>query len=100
MCGPSHKRLFTDWFSPSVTGVLKGYDQLMNLVLDEVEETIAGKSLYILKSLVLTVPSRSDPESGDRQRRIGLAVLRGPQITILSPVDGFAEIANPFAQEG
>ncbi|TFK48304.1 U6 snRNA-associated Sm-like protein LSm7 [Heliocybe sulcata] len=63
-----------------VTGVLKGYDQLLNLVLDEVEEQ-------------LTEPS-------PRTRALGLVVLRGPTITLLSPVDGFEEIANPFlAQE-
>ncbi|KIP03462.1 hypothetical protein PHLGIDRAFT_110821 [Phlebiopsis gigantea 11061_1 CR5-6] len=55
-----------------VTGVLKGFDQLLNLVLDDV------------------------PTS----RPLGLVVLRGPTITLLSPVDGFEEIANPFlAQE-
>jgi small nuclear ribonucleoprotein (snRNP)-like protein len=33
-------------FHPSliVTGALKGYDQLLNLVLDEVTEDIQGKS--------------------------------------------------------
>ncbi|KAI0033514.1 hypothetical protein K488DRAFT_47584, partial [Vararia minispora EC-137] len=63
-----------------VTGVLKGYDQLLNLVLDEVTEDV------------------QDPEP--RTRSLGLAVLRGPTITLLSPVDGFEEIANPFvAQE-
>ncbi|KZV72415.1 U6 snRNA-associated Sm-like protein LSm7, partial [Peniophora sp. CONT] len=59
-----------------VTGVLKGYDQLLNLVLDDVKEDVA------------------DPEP--RTRSLGLAVLRGPTITLLSPVDGFEEIANPF----
>jgi len=59
-----------------VTGVLKGYDQLLNLVLDEVEEDI------------------QDPEP--RTRSLGLVVLRGPTITLLSPVDGSEEIANPF----
>ncbi|KAG8934283.1 Sm-like protein lsm7 [Tulasnella sp. 419] len=59
-----------------VTGLLKGYDQLMNLVLDEVEETVQEPQPHI--------------------RRVGLAVLRGPQITILSPVDGYEEIENPF----
>jgi small nuclear ribonucleoprotein (snRNP)-like protein len=29
----------------AVTGILKGYDQLLNLVLDEVEEEASGKSL-------------------------------------------------------
>ncbi|KAF8494978.1 hypothetical protein F5888DRAFT_1616383 [Russula emetica] len=59
-----------------VTGVLKGYDQLLNLVLDEVEEQV------------------QDPEL--RTRTLGLAVLRGPTITLLSPVDGLEEISNPF----
>ncbi|KAF8889025.1 hypothetical protein BD779DRAFT_1611148 [Infundibulicybe gibba] len=63
-----------------VTGLLKGYDQLLNLVLDEVQEQIL------------------EPEP--HTRTLGLTVLRGPTITILSPVDGSEEIANPFlAQE-
>jgi U6 snRNA-associated Sm-like protein LSm7 len=36
----------------------------------------------------------SDPEP--RIRILGLAVLRGPTITLLSPVDGLEEISNPF----
>ena len=32
-------------------------------------------------------------------RKLGLAVLRGPTITLLSPVDGSEEIANPFAEQ-
>jgi U6 snRNA-associated Sm-like protein LSm7 len=59
-----------------VTGILKGYDQLLNLVLDEVTEAI------------------SEPEP--QLRSLGLVVLRGPTITLLSPVDGSEEIANPF----
>jgi len=63
-----------------VTGILKGYDQLLNLVLDEVEEDLQ--------------------ESESPTRALGLVVLRGPTITLLSPVDGSEEIANPFiAQE-
>ncbi|KAH9893957.1 U6 snRNA-associated Sm-like protein LSm7 [Cubamyces lactineus] len=66
-----------------VTGVLKGYDQLLNLVLDEVQENLQGV-----------------PEGQQATRNLGLVVLRGPTITLLSPVDGFEEIANPFvAQE-
>ncbi|KAG6911090.1 hypothetical protein DXG01_004605 [Tephrocybe rancida] len=59
-----------------VKGILKGYDQLLNLVLDEVEEEVL------------------EPEP--HTRSLGLAVLRGPTITLLSPVDGSEEIANPF----
>jgi len=63
-----------------VTGILKGYDQLLNLVLDEVQEEVQEPEVHV--------------------RSLGLTVLRGPTITLLSPVDGLEEIANPFvAQE-
>ncbi|THU97898.1 U6 snRNA-associated Sm-like protein LSm7 [Dendrothele bispora CBS 962.96] len=63
-----------------VTGILKGYDQLLNLVLDAVEEEFQEPQLH--------------------KRSLGLVVLRGPTIILLSPVDGSEEIANPFvAQE-
>ncbi|PSR70449.1 hypothetical protein PHLCEN_2v13700 [Hermanssonia centrifuga] len=63
-----------------VTGVLKGFDQLLNLVLDDVVEDLQNES---------------EPST----RQLGLVVLRGPTITLLSPVDGLEEIANPFAQQ-
>ncbi|RSH84704.1 Sm-like protein lsm7 [Apiotrichum porosum] len=59
-----------------VTGVLKGYDQLMNLVMDEVVESYENDAL----------PSRN----------LGLVVLRGPNVVLISPTDGSAEIENPF----
>ncbi|KAG5338153.1 hypothetical protein E4T56_gene8436 [Termitomyces sp. T112] len=62
-----------------VTGILKGYDQLLNLVLDEVEEEL------------------QEPEP--HSRALGLVVLRGPTITLLSPVDGSEEISNPFVNQ-
>lgn len=37
----------------TVTGILKGYDQLMNLVLDEVKETMRGKLLMSFPELYL-----------------------------------------------
>ncbi|ROV94893.1 hypothetical protein VSDG_07075 [Cytospora chrysosperma] len=63
-----------------VTGVLKGYDPLMNLVLDEVKETMR------------------DDEGKETTRDLGLTVARGTMIVLISPVDGSEEIANPFAQ--
>ncbi|WWD22837.1 hypothetical protein CI109_107331 [Kwoniella shandongensis] len=59
-----------------VTGTLKGFDQLMNLVMDDVVEEYENNAL----------PSRS----------LGLVVLRGPNIVLISPTDGSAEIENPF----
>ncbi|KAJ1855383.1 U6 snRNP-associated protein Lsm7 [Coemansia sp. RSA 1822] len=66
-----------------VTGVLKGFDQLLNIVLDEAVETIRD-------------PENTDSE--EKQRNVGLVVLRGPSIILLSPMDGSEEIENPFIQ--
>jgi small nuclear ribonucleoprotein (snRNP)-like protein len=37
-----------------VTGTLKGYDQLMNLVLDDVKETMRGMNHFSHSSLSLS----------------------------------------------
>ena len=79
-----------------MTGILKGYDQLLNLVLDEVEENIQGK---LVSYYDLGPPSKYLTEPEPHTRALGLAVLRGPTITLLSPVDGSEEIANPFAEQ-
>ncbi|RKF53424.1 U6 snRNA-associated Sm-like protein LSm7 [Golovinomyces cichoracearum] len=63
-----------------VTGFLKGYDALMNLVLDDVEE------------------SMHDDENKITTRSLGLVVVRGTLLVLISPVDGSEEIANPFVQ--
>ena len=92
-----------------VTGVLKGYDQLLNLVLDEVQEILQTGGCPSATRTRKTAHTRSRlhfdllppvPEGEPAVRNLGLVVLRGPTITLLSPVDGFEEIANPFmAQE-
>ncbi|KAK4048455.1 U6 snRNP-associated protein Lsm7 [Microbotryomycetes sp. JL201] len=69
-----------------VTGTLKGYDQLLNIVMDDIEEVIRD-------------PATGLPVSPPQTRSLGLAVLRGTSLVIISPVDGSSEIANPFAQE-
>ncbi|QGI82807.1 hypothetical protein CEK25_009536 [Fusarium fujikuroi] len=63
-----------------VKGTLKGYDALMNLVLDDVHEVVR------------------DDESNDSTRSLGLVVVRGTLLVLVSPVDGSEEIANPFVQ--
>ncbi|EEH34337.1 hypothetical protein PAAG_05386 [Paracoccidioides lutzii Pb01] len=63
-----------------VTGTLKGYDQLMNLVLDDVKEVMR------------------DDEDNQTTRPLGLVVARGTLLVLISPVDGSEEIANPFLQ--
>ncbi|KAH8921233.1 U6 snRNA-associated Sm-like protein LSm7 [Atractiella rhizophila] len=65
-----------------VIGILRGFDQLLNLVMDDVEEII------------------TDPENPEltRQRQLGLAVLRGTTVMVINPAEGFGEISNPFVQ--
>jgi U6 snRNA-associated Sm-like protein LSm7 len=63
-----------------VSGTLKGYDQLMNLVLDDVKE------------------SMRDDEGNENMRSLGLIVARGTLIVLISPADGSEQIANPFVQ--
>jgi U6 snRNA-associated Sm-like protein LSm7 len=88
----------------TVTGVLKGYDQLLNLVLDEVEEQVQGNDIQPPMFHLLPFLTRDSflwvfPDPEPRIRTLGLAVLRGPTITLLSPVDGLEEISNPFVAQ-
>ncbi|KAJ3326606.1 Sm-like protein lsm7 [Blyttiomyces sp. JEL0837] len=64
-----------------VTGLLKGFDPLLNLVLDETVEEQFTES-----------ESVKDPV----MRSLGLVVCRGTTVILISPVDGTEEIANPF----
>jgi U6 snRNA-associated Sm-like protein LSm7 len=54
----------------SVTGLLKGFDLLQNLVLDNVKD--------------------------QNDRLLGLVVCRGTAIVTIAPFDGFRSIPNPF----
>ncbi|KAI9668509.1 MAG: Sm-like protein lsm7 [Trizodia sp. TS-e1964] len=63
-----------------VVGTLKGFDQLTNLVLDDVREIMR------------------DEEGNESSRPLGLIVARGTLLVLISPVDGSEEIANPFVQ--
>ncbi|RKF79648.1 U6 snRNA-associated Sm-like protein LSm7 [Golovinomyces cichoracearum] len=75
-----------------VTGFLKGYDALMNLVLDDVEESMHdSQENMLIKKIV-------DDENKITTRSLGLVVVRGTLLVLISPVDGSEEIANPFVQ--
>lgn len=66
------------------TGVLKGYDQLLNLVLDRTQEYLRDPN----DSSRLT----------DETRSLGLIVCRGPAIIVVCPEDGHESITNPFTE--
>lgn len=74
----------------------------MNLVLDDVKETMRGKSSLVetepvsqLRGHLLIQP---DDEGNQSTRSLGLIVARGTLIVLISPADGSQEIANPFVQ--
>lgn len=64
------------------TGKLKGFDHLLNLVLDD------------------TVEYLRDSEEGcsvtENTRKLGLVVCRGPAVTVVCPQEGHEPIKNPF----
>ncbi|KAK1943496.1 Sm-like protein LSM7 [Phytophthora citrophthora] len=68
-----------------VTGTLKGYDQLVNLVLDDCVEFLRDP--------------KDEYRITDETRKVGLVVCRGTSVMLVSPVDGTAEIPNPFLQQ-
>jgi len=65
-----------------VTGILKGFDALVNLVLDDCSELLRDPD---------------DPyKMTNESRKFGLVVCRGNSVMLLHPADGTEEIANPF----
>ena len=80
-----------------MVGTLKGYDQLMNLVLDDVQETLRGKRKDSGKIFDFAKVA-SDDEGNETTRSLGLIVARGTLLVLVSPVDGSEQIENPFNQ--
>jgi U6 snRNA-associated Sm-like protein LSm7 len=66
-----------------VVGTLKGFDQLINLVLDDTIEYLRDPN----------DPGRLTGET----RELGICVCRSTAIILLCPNDGMEEIENPFA---
>ncbi|XP_065200170.1 U6 snRNA-associated Sm-like protein LSm7 [Planococcus citri] len=68
-----------------VSGILKGYDPLVNLVLDNTTEYLR------------------DPEDlfklSNDTRQLGLVVCRGTAVILVCPMDGMEQIANPFVAQ-
>ncbi|CAE7663839.1 LSM7 [Symbiodinium sp. KB8] len=67
-----------------VVGTLKGYDQLVNIVLDDAVEFLRDAE----DASILT----------DATRELGLLVCRGTSVMLVCPEDGTEEISNPFVQ--
>ncbi|PBC32487.1 U6 snRNA-associated Sm protein LSm7 [Apis cerana cerana] len=66
-------------------GILKGYDPLLNLVLDNTTEYLRDPD---------------DPYKLNQDTRmLGLVVCRGTSVVLICPVDGMESIQNPFIQQ-
>ncbi|XP_077993749.1 U6 snRNA-associated Sm-like protein LSm7 [Glandiceps talaboti] len=67
------------------SGILKGFDPLLNLVID-------GTTEYM-----------RDPDDPykltDETRLLGLVVCRGTSVVLICPSDSMEPIANPFVQQ-
>uniref|UniRef100_A0ABI7YHN9 LSM7 homolog, U6 small nuclear RNA and mRNA degradation associated n=1 Tax=Felis catus TaxID=9685 RepID=A0ABI7YHN9_FELCA len=67
------------------SGILKGFDPLLNLVLDG------------------TVEYMRDPDDQykltEDTRQLGLVVCRGTSVVLICPQDGMEAIPNPFIQQ-
>ncbi|ENN71164.1 U6 snRNA-associated Sm-like protein LSm7 [Dendroctonus ponderosae] len=67
------------------SGILKGYDPLLNLVLDN------------------TIEYLRDPDDpyklAEDTRELGLVVCRGTSVVLICPMDGMESIPNPFISQ-
>ncbi|EAL62681.1 LSM domain-containing protein [Dictyostelium discoideum AX4] len=65
-----------------VQGILKGYDQLVNITLDQTQEFIRDAE----DPLITT----------DEKRFLGLVVCRGSSVMMVCPTEGCEPIDNPY----
>ena len=67
------------------SGILKGFDPLLNLVLDQ------------------TIEYLRDPDDPykltEDTRQLGLTVCRGTAVVVICPFDGMEAIPNPFVSQ-
>mmetsp|Transcript_56751 Transcript_56751/g.64769 ORF Transcript_56751/g.64769 Transcript_56751/m.64769 type:complete len:109 (-) Transcript_56751:170-496(-) len=68
-----------------IQGVLKGYDNLANFVLDQTIEFIRD--------------SEDQYKVTDATRKLGLIVSRGTAVMTISLADGLQEVDNPYSDE-
>ncbi|KAL4483188.1 hypothetical protein ABPG74_019214 [Tetrahymena malaccensis] len=65
-----------------VTGVLKSFDNQLNMILDDCVETIRDKNDPYLMT--------------DQKRKLNLVVVRGTLVSTIFPMSGTEIIENPF----
>lgn len=80
-----------------VIGILRGYDQLVNLVLDDAVESraVGGDEAG---PTITTTTTTTAAATTTTKRNIGRTICRGTSVMFISPQDGYESIANPFLQ--
>ena len=78
-----------------VTGILKGYDQLLNLVLEDVTETMRDTEDHN----VLTRHTRKLTTSSNDTAAPSRLVCRGTAVMVVSLAQGTQEVSNPFGEQ-
>lgn len=82
---------------------MKGYDQLMNLVLDETVETVTCKFYCLIfdpffsitdEILVEELTTTQKP----RVRNLGRVVVRSTMLYEINPAEGVTSIDSPFTE--
>jgi U6 snRNA-associated Sm-like protein LSm7 len=76
-----------------VVGTLKGFDGLVNAVLDDTTEFLFEEGSDSVSAF------DASTSAAPTTRYLGLVVCRGTNITVVGPDDGFSQIANPFVDE-
>jgi len=76
-----------------VVGTLKGFDGLVNVVLDDTTEELPAPAA----GAGAGAGAGAAPAT---TRYLGLVVCRGPNVLVVGPDEGLREIANPFGDEG
>ncbi|UYV61675.1 LSM7 [Cordylochernes scorpioides] len=80
----------------TATGILKGFDPLINLVLDNTTEYLRVRAVVERDDCWCTDPD--DPfKLTEDTRYLGLVVCRGTTVVVICPVDSMEAIANPFS---
>jgi hypothetical protein len=52
--------------------------------------------IEILRTNLVSLEDAETRVATERTRKLGLVVVRGTQVSLISPQDGVEEIANPF----
>lgn len=76
--------------------MLKGYDDLANIVLHDTIEYLRGK----IKRLFFSIDPSDPYNITDETRKLGVVVLRGPSLMMVTPMEGYEEIDNPYVTTG